>query len=87
MKGCFCSEVVVRSICSHMTQLDRCWWWWCLMSWVRPAVQSGRASNLMYKFDKQIARCHNSQIKILNLFEFPYVPAASTSKVKLQMTN
>jgi len=28
------------------------------------------------KFDKQIARCNNSQIKIPNLFEFPYVLAA-----------
>jgi len=30
----------------------------------------------VYKFDKQIARCNNSQIKILNLYEFPYVLAA-----------
>jgi len=29
----------------------------------------GCASHLVYKFDKQIARCNNSQIKILNLFE------------------
>jgi len=48
--------------------------------------ESGRASNLVYKFHKQIARCNNSQIKILNLFEFPHVPAAQTSKAKLQMT-
>jgi len=27
----------------------------------------------VYKFDKQIARCNNSQTKILNLFEFPHV--------------
>jgi len=38
--------------------------------------ESGRASHLVYKFDKQIARCNNSQIKILYLFEFPYVLAA-----------
>jgi len=30
--------------------------------------ESGRASHLVYKFDKQIARWNNSQIKILNLF-------------------
>jgi len=36
----------------------------------------GSASHLVYKFDKQIARCNNSQIKIFNLFEFPHVPAA-----------
>jgi len=30
----------------------------------------------VYKFDKQIARCSNSQIKIHNLFEFPHVRAA-----------
>jgi len=36
----------------------------------------GRASHLVYKFDKEIARCNNSQIKILNLFEFPHVLAA-----------
>jgi len=30
--------------------------------------ESGRASHLVYKFDKQILRCNNSQIKILNLF-------------------
>jgi len=36
----------------------------------------GRASHLVYKFDNQIARCNNSQIKILNLFEFPHVLAA-----------
>ena len=38
--------------------------------------KSGRASHLMYKFGKQITRCNNSQIKILNLFEFPHVLAA-----------
>jgi len=38
--------------------------------------ESGRASNPVYKFDKQIARCNNSQIKIPNLFQFPYVLAA-----------
>jgi len=38
----------------------------------------GRASHLMYNFDKQIARCNNSHTKILNLFEFP---------PKLQMTD
>ena len=38
--------------------------------------ESGRASNLVCKFDKQIARCNNSQINILNLFEFPHVLAA-----------
>jgi len=36
----------------------------------------GRASHLVYKFDKQIARCNNSQIKILNFFKFPHVLAA-----------
>jgi len=45
--------------------------------------ESGRASHLMYNFDKEIARCNNSQIKILNLFEFPHVLAA---KAKVQMT-
>jgi len=30
----------------------------------------------VYKFDKQNARCNNSQIKVLNLFEFPHVLAA-----------
>ena len=35
--------------------------------------ESGRALHLVYKFDKHIARCNNSQIKILNLFEFPHV--------------
>jgi len=38
--------------------------------------ESGRASPLVYKFDKQIARCNNSQINILNLFKFPHVLAA-----------
>jgi len=38
--------------------------------------ESGRALNLVYKFDKQISWCNNSQIKILNLFEFPYALAA-----------
>jgi len=28
------------------------------------------------KFDKHIARCNNSQIKILNLFEFAHVLGA-----------
>ena len=37
--------------------------------------ESGRDSHLVYKFDEQIARCNNSQIKILNLFEFPHVIA------------
>jgi len=31
-------------------------------------------------------RRNNSQVKILNLFEFPHVLAAQTSKAKLQMT-
>jgi len=48
--------------------------------------ESGRASHLVYKFDKKIARCNNSQIQILNLFEFPHVLAGYTSKAKLQMT-
>jgi len=30
--------------------------------------ESGRASHHVYKFDKQIARCNNSQKKIVNLF-------------------
>jgi len=38
--------------------------------------ESGRALHLVHKFDKQIARCNNSQIKIFNLFEFPHVLAA-----------
>jgi len=33
----------------------------------------GHPLHLMYKFDKQIARCNNSQIKTLNLFEFPHM--------------
>ena len=33
----------------------------------------GSALHLVYKFNKQIARCSNSHIKILNLFEFPHV--------------
>jgi len=49
--------------------------------------ESGRASHLVYKFAKQIARCNNSQIKILNLFESSHVLATYTSKVQLQMTN
>ena len=35
--------------------------------------ESGRTSHLVYKFDKQIAKCNNSQIKVLNLFEFPHI--------------
>jgi len=35
--------------------------------------EPGRVSHLVYKFDKQIVRCNNSQIKILNFFEFPHV--------------
>jgi len=31
---------------------------------------------IVYKFDKQIARYNNSQIKIFKLFEFPHVLAA-----------
>jgi len=38
-------------------------------------VKSGCASHLVYKLNKQIARCNNSQIKILNLFEFSHVVA------------
>jgi len=38
--------------------------------------ESGYALHLVYKFDKQIARCNNSQIKILDLFEFPHILAA-----------
>jgi len=34
-KGSFGSDVVARSIRSHMTQLDTRRWWWCVMSWVR----------------------------------------------------
>jgi len=36
----------------------------------------GHVSHLVHKFDKQIARCNNSHIKILNLFEFPHVLTA-----------
>ena len=53
---------------------------------INSSTLSGRALHLMYKFNKQIARCNNSQTKILNLFEFPHVLAAQTSKAKLQMT-
>jgi len=38
--------------------------------------ESGRASHLLHRVDKQIARCNNSHIKILNLFEFPHVLTA-----------
>jgi len=38
--------------------------------------ESGHASHLVCKFDKQILRRSNSQKEILNLFEFPYVVAA-----------
>jgi len=41
----------------------------------------------VYKFDKQISKRSNSQIKIRNLFEFPHALAAWTSKAKLQMTS
>jgi len=34
-KGCFGSDVVARSICSHMTQLDTRRWWWRVTSWLR----------------------------------------------------
>jgi len=39
-------------------------------------VDKLRTSNRASQFDKQIARCNNYQIKILNLFEFPHVLAA-----------
>jgi len=32
-----------------------------------------RTFDLVHKFDKQIVRCNHSQIKIVNLFEFPHV--------------
>jgi len=35
VKSCFGSDVVVRSIHRHMTQLDTCRWWWRVMPWVR----------------------------------------------------
>jgi len=35
--------------------------------------ESGSALHLVYTFNKQIARCSNSHIKILNLFDFPHV--------------
>jgi len=34
-KDCFGSDVVARSICGHMTQLDTRQWWWRVKSWVR----------------------------------------------------
>jgi len=34
-KGCFSSDVVVRSIHTHMTQLDTHQWWWHVMSRVK----------------------------------------------------
>jgi len=34
-KGYFGSNVGARSIRNHMTQLDMCWWWWCVTSWVK----------------------------------------------------
>ena len=34
-KGCFSSDVVARSIRSHMTQLDTCQWWWHVTSQVK----------------------------------------------------
>ena len=45
--------------------------------------ESGRASHLLYKFEKQIATCNNSQIKIVtvkSLFErHLYLNATSNS--------
>jgi len=35
-KGCFGSDVAVRSIRSQMSQLGTCQWWWRVTSWVRP---------------------------------------------------
>ena len=40
------------------------------------SVESDSVSHLVHIFDKQIARCNNSHIKILNLFEFSLVLAA-----------
>jgi len=37
-KGCFGSDVVARSIRSHMTQLDTCRWWWRVASWLKHEV-------------------------------------------------
>jgi len=34
-KGCFGSDVVARSIHSHMIQLDTRRWWCCVTSWAR----------------------------------------------------
>jgi len=34
-KGCFGSDVVARSIRSHMTQLDTRQWWWRVTSRVK----------------------------------------------------
>jgi len=39
--------------------------------------KSDVVSHLAYKFDKQLARCSNCHIKILNLFEFPHVSTAA----------
>jgi len=47
--------------------------------------ESGRASHLVYKFYKNF-EVQQFQIKILNLFGFPHVLAAQTSKSTLQMT-
>jgi len=61
----------------------RVWVW----KWLWPPLDSSRALHLVYKSDEQISRHSNSQVKILNLFESLHVPAAQTSKAKLQMTN
>jgi len=40
------------------------------------SMESRVALRTSCKFDKQIGRCNNSQIKILNLFEFLHVLVA-----------
>ena len=50
--------------------------------------ESGRASHLVHKFDKQIARCNNYQIKILSLLDIDTNFAGTDEKVtNWAMTN
>ena len=67
-KGWFGSDVVVRSIRSHMTQLDTHRWWWHVMSWVRHEallqVKMHRGINRMFAFSSGLCSWINKDSRI-----------------------
>jgi len=77
-KGCFGSDVVARSIRSHLTQLDTRRWWWCATSWSSVAsIQMYRGIDGMLAFSSGLCSWINKDLRICSRRQLLSLPMTS----------